>query len=47
MSHTTTEQVEVLDAETRAALEEGLQMANTDPQRWTPEEVRADAKRMA
>ena len=35
-----------LDPETRAALEEGLRMADQDPQRWTPEEGTADAQRM-
>ena len=38
---------EVLDAQTLAALEEGLRMAAANPQRWTPEQVRADAKKMA
>ena len=37
----------LLDAETRAALEEGLRLAKEDPRRWTPEEVRADAKKLA
>ena len=36
-----------LDPETKFALEEGLRLADADPRRWTPAEVRADAKRMA
>ena len=35
---------EILDAETLAALEEGLKMADVDPRRWTPEQVRNDAR---
>lgn len=36
----------VLDAETLAALDEGLRVADEDPRRWTTEEVKADARRM-
>jgi hypothetical protein len=45
MDQTSTVQSEVLDSETRSALEEGLRMADADPRRWTPEEVTADAKK--
>jgi hypothetical protein len=38
---------ETLDAKTRAALEEGLRLADADPKRWTPEQVRTDAQRAA
>lgn len=38
---------EQLDAETRAALDEGLRNAEANPKRWTPEQVREDAKKMA
>ena len=34
---------EILDPESLAALEEGLKAAETDPRRWTTEELRADA----
>lgn len=37
---------EVLDEETRVSLDEGLRLAEANPQRWTPEQVREDAKRM-
>jgi hypothetical protein len=40
-------ETEVLDAATLAALDDGLKMADKDPRRWTPEQVRADARAMA
>ncbi len=36
-----------LDAADAKALKEGLEQADNDPRRWTPEEVAADAKAMA
>lgn len=36
-----------LDAETRAALEEGIRLANENPRRWTTEEVISEAKELA
>jgi len=39
-------QPEVLDAASLAALEKGLEMAASDPRRWTPEQVRIDARRV-
>jgi hypothetical protein len=45
---TTKEQApEVLDAVTLAALDEGLRMAASDPRRWSPDQVREDARAMA
>lgn len=38
---------EVLDPITLAALEEGLKMAEADSRRWTPAQVREDARTMA
>jgi hypothetical protein len=38
---------EVLDPVTLAALEDGLKMAAANPRRWTPEEVRHDARELA
>jgi hypothetical protein len=38
---------EALDEQTRLALEDGLKSADENPRRWTPEEVRADAQRIA
>lgn len=37
---------ELLDQITLEALEEGLKMADNDPRRWTPEQVRNDARIM-
>lgn len=42
-----TEEVEHLDAATREALDEGQRMAEEDTRRWTPEQVRSDARAMA
>ncbi len=47
MSQTILGKSEVLTPEISSALEEGLRMADANQRRWTPEEVRADAKRLA
>lgn len=36
---------EKLDARTEEAIAEGIRMADADTRRWTPEQVKADAKR--
>ena len=47
MKEPKSDHLEKLDAETKAALEEGLKAADSNPKRWTSEEVKADAKKMA
>ena len=47
MSLRGSEGAERLDPATLAALDEGIRLAEEDSRRWTPEEARVEAKRLA